>query len=491
MVCWGSNVYGQLGDGTTARRDTPVPVTSFGVTASAIAAGTNHTCAVAFGGIVACWGGNENGELGDGTFAVRSRPAVVLRRNGDGSIAAGDWYLDLNPGVGKVIPSDRIPAFLAVASGSASSSVTAQVRFRSQDAGKRIHVFAYAPAAIVRGALVAKDGEGCVLAQLTPTGLQATSASGLGSYSSNVQGAQQQSVAVLNNVIASQVAGATFCVGTGTTGTDSVASANNQCVVTVPGNQVCLPDATASSGVAANTPGVYSGLWWNSSESGWGINFTQRGNNVFVAWYTYDASGNPKWYVASNCALNGASCSGSLYEVNGPHFFGVAFNPALSVVTQPGAIQLTFQDTGRASMTYTLNGQARTVAITRQLVQGPASGSLVDYTDLWWNSGESGWGAAITQYGSQMFLAWYVYDAAGKPVWYVASNCALNAEGTGCSGTLYRTTGPAFGPTFNPAQVQVFSAGTMSLEFTDGNNGRLTYTVNGTTSSKAITRQIF
>jgi hypothetical protein len=31
----------------------------------------------------------------------------------------------------------------------------------------------------------------------------------------------------------------------------------------------------------------------------------------------------------------------------------------------------------------------------------------------------------------------------------------------------------------------------MSLEFTDGNNGRLTYTVNGTTSSKAITRQIF
>ena len=142
-------------------------------------------------------------------------------------------------------------------------------------------------------------------------------------------------------------------------------------------------------------------------------------------------------------------------------------------------------------MTYTLNGQSRTVAITRQLAQGPATGSLVDYTDLWWNSGESGWGAAITQYGNQMFLAWYVYDGAGKPVWYVASNCALNVEGTGCSGTLYRTTGPALGPTFNPAQVQVFTSGTMSLEFTDGNNGRLSYTVSGATSSKAITRQLF
>ena len=190
IVCWGSNTYGQLGDGTTARRDTPVPVVSLATGASAIAAGTNHTCAVAFGGIVGCWGGNENGELGDGTFAVRSRPAVVLRRNGDGSIVTGDWYLDLNPGVGKVIPGDRIPAFLAVATGSASSNVTAQVRFRSQDVGKRIRVFAYAPAALVRGALAAKDGETCVLAQLTPTGLLQTSASGLGTYASDVQSSQ-------------------------------------------------------------------------------------------------------------------------------------------------------------------------------------------------------------------------------------------------------------------------------------------------------------
>jgi hypothetical protein len=75
--------------------------------------------------------------------------------------------------------------------------------------------------------------------------------------------------------------------------------------------------------------------------------------------------------------------------------------------------------------------------------------------------------------------------------WYVASNCVLNAAGTGCSGTLYRTTGPSFGPTFNPAQVQVLTAGTMSLEFTDGNNGRLSYTVNGAASSKSITRQLF
>jgi len=74
-----------------------------------------------------------------------------------------------------------------------------------------------------------------------------------------------------------------------------------------------------------------------------------------------------------------------------------------------------------------------------------------DYTDLWWNPGESGWGIAVLHQFSVMFLAWYVYDSAGKPVWYVASNCGVNASLNGCSGVLYRTTGPAFGPTFDSA----------------------------------------
>src|SRR5690242_9582277 len=82
----------------------------------------------------------------------------------------------------------------------------------------------------------------------------------------------------------------------------------------------------------ANLPGPRSGLWWNPNESGWGIHFTQRGNTMFAAWYTYDASGAPKWYVASSCAVSGNGCSGSLYQVTGPRFFGVPFNPSSAVV---------------------------------------------------------------------------------------------------------------------------------------------------------------
>ena len=248
-----------------------------------------------------------------------------------------------------------------------------------------------------------------------------------------------------------------------------------------------------------NIPGPLSGLWWNHDENGWGIHFTQRGNVIFAAWYTYDGSGNPKWYVASNCTLppnvsgdaTAGTCSGALYQVTGPRFFGVNFDPSQNVVSQVGQIQLAFSGTDAGSMSYTVNGQSRTVAIERQVFRTGSVRPVVDFTDLWWNPNESGWGMAITQQYDVMFLAWYVYNDSGQPVWYVASNCAVNSNNMGCSGTLYRTTGPAFGPAFDPSQIHVFEAGTVSLAFSNGNNGTLSYTVGGVSGTKSITRQLF
>jgi len=260
------------------------------------------------------------------------------------------------------------------------------------------------------------------------------------------------------------------------------------------GNNAPLNFMGQSGTVAlAATPAALSGLWWNASESGWGIAFAQRRNIVFAAWYTYDASGNPKWYVASSCTMpsegaTSGTCNGTLFEVTGPTFFNPPFDPSMARVASAGTLSVTFQDTNNASMTYTVGNVTRTVAITRTPIAG---GSIpgVDYTDLWYNANESGWGMAIAQQGSVMFLAWYVYDSNGKPVWYVASGCAVS--GAGCTGTLYRTTGPAFGPTFDATKVQVFTAGTVTLTFSDPNNGTLSYTVNGVTASKAITRLLF
>ena len=254
-----------------------------------------------------------------------------------------------------------------------------------------------------------------------------------------------------------------------------------------------MGDSAMIQAITARIPAALSGLFYNPNESGWGINFTQRGSNVFAAWYTYDANGNPKWYV-STCAMNGGAvgttgtCSGALYEVSGPTFFGAAFDASRANPVQNGTLQLTFTDVDHASMTYSgVAGQTRTVQVMRQpLAAGAVPG--VNYTDLWWNTGESGWGMAFTQQAATGFVAWYVYDSTGKPTWYVAT-CSVN--GTTCSGNLLQTTGPHWGAAFDPNQVHSTTAGSITVNFTGPNDATINYTVGNVTSSKQVTRQIF
>ena len=75
--CWGGNAFGQLGDGTTGSRPTAGPVVGLATGVSSIAAGANHTCALMTAGTVVCWGENGHGELGDGTTTQRSTPVPV------------------------------------------------------------------------------------------------------------------------------------------------------------------------------------------------------------------------------------------------------------------------------------------------------------------------------------------------------------------------------------------------------------------------------
>ena len=80
--CWGYNEDGQLGDGTTTIRTTPVKVlTGAGLTSATVAditAGADHTCARTTTGDAYCWGNNGNGQLGDGTTIGRTTPVKVL-----------------------------------------------------------------------------------------------------------------------------------------------------------------------------------------------------------------------------------------------------------------------------------------------------------------------------------------------------------------------------------------------------------------------------
>ena len=78
--CWGQNLRGQLGNGTTMGSSTPVPVMNL-ASPTKIVAGSVHNCALA-ADIVQCWGHNASGQLGDGTLAQRTMPVSVAVPNG-------------------------------------------------------------------------------------------------------------------------------------------------------------------------------------------------------------------------------------------------------------------------------------------------------------------------------------------------------------------------------------------------------------------------
>ncbi|MFH0976958.1 MAG: hypothetical protein V1874_14340 [Spirochaetota bacterium] len=88
---WGDNYSGQLGDGTTTTRYTPVQVSSLtGITA--ISAGNSHSIALKNEGTVWSWGANTSGQLGDGTTTTRHTPVQISSLTGITAISAGNSH---------------------------------------------------------------------------------------------------------------------------------------------------------------------------------------------------------------------------------------------------------------------------------------------------------------------------------------------------------------------------------------------------------------
>jgi alpha-tubulin suppressor-like RCC1 family protein/serine/threonine protein kinase len=76
--CWGSNVYGQLGNDSNSNSALPVRVAG-GHAFVTLRAFGSHNCGVTSAGETFCWGYNLDGQLGDGTRTHRSRPVYVQR----------------------------------------------------------------------------------------------------------------------------------------------------------------------------------------------------------------------------------------------------------------------------------------------------------------------------------------------------------------------------------------------------------------------------
>ena len=76
--CWGDNASGQLGEGSFQPQATPVAVMlPSGVRFAQLSGGGSHSCGLTPDGAAYCWGSNAFGQIGDGTGTDRGTPAVV------------------------------------------------------------------------------------------------------------------------------------------------------------------------------------------------------------------------------------------------------------------------------------------------------------------------------------------------------------------------------------------------------------------------------
>ena len=134
---------------------------------------------------------------------------------------------------------------------------------------------------------------------------------------------------------------------------------------------------------------------------------------------------------------------------------------------------------------------ALAVSLGFALPASAATSGTTDFTDIWLLPTEPGWGMNIIHQGNLIFATLYVYDAAGQPHFFSASETALSGSSS-FSGPLYETRGTHFAAVpYVGSQHTATQVGTLSLNFSTANSGTLTYTVSGVTVNKAIQRFAF
>jgi hypothetical protein len=265
----------------------------------------------------------------------------------------------------------------------------------------------------------------------------------------------------------------------------------------IDGIAFCAPLTSPNTGGTAVAN--YSGMWWNPSESGWGISLSHQGDVTFLAWYTYDSASKPRWLVMSGFQ-EGSSPTfvGDLYTTSGPVFNAQPFDPSAVINYKVGTGRVTFSDAKHATFAYTVIGVSQTKSIelfefgaVPTCTYNPASlTAATNYQDMWWNPNESGWGIGLVHQGDTIFASWFTYAADSKPTWWTAVANKVAAQSY--AGTFYQSSGPVLTSVpFDPSQVVHTPVGNINLSFSNGNAGSFAYNINGVMGSKAISRMVF
>jgi hypothetical protein len=206
--------------------------------------------------------------------------------------------------------------------------------------------------------------------------------------------------------------------------------------------------------MAAMAVDDYTGAWWRSDESGWGVFLVDQGNMLAPSWFTYGDDGKATWFIVSGAFKQAdGSYVGDVYS-----FTGVPYSQINGQASDPGnrvgTSTFRFTDANTLKLDYNVGGHQQTKTLSRfdwgdqDLVCSPSTApvsSFTNYTAMWWDPSQSGWGLHVNHVGDLMVATWYTYGADRKAIWLQAST-TKGADGV-YRGKLYQgTTGDALSP---------------------------------------------
>lgn len=254
----------------------------------------------------------------------------------------------------------------------------------------------------------------------------------------------------------------------------------------------------SACGLATSAP-LKSAIWWDPTESGWGVYIADQGSTLALFWFTYDSDGEPAWFLAPTVPQPDGRYSGTIERITGvplAQIVGQAADPGVTI----GNATVSFVDDYNLDFNYTVNGRNQTKQLTRFAFgqndvvcdAGPsARAGLTNFSDIWWNPTSSGWGIYLTHVGDDLYATWYTYDTDREPL-FLQGVTSKQPDGS-FSGQLYRARNgtPFLDIDGAPPSQGSDVIGTMRLVFTDGQSATFEYTIGSVTQTKTIQRFVF
>jgi hypothetical protein len=256
-------------------------------------------------------------------------------------------------------------------------------------------------------------------------------------------------------------------VGYGPNALSMVSNGINRRAFLVPGSVQCDPQPPQT------------GWWWNTSEGGRGYSIEASGNRLFIASYLYDAGGRATWTIAAgNSSLNGSLFQGRLEAYAGGQSLAGAYR-APGPVSYLGDVTLAFNDPSHGTLIW----PGGTVAIERFNIipNGLGTAPLAGQPESgwWWNPQEGGRGYFLEWQGDTLFMAGYMYDASGDPIWYLSSNVSSNLQGYTNTWWQYAN-GQTLTGAFRPATQINSNVGPVTIQFQGSETATMTLPGNRT-----------